>query len=83
MFQAGPQPKFKGQEQDAPGLECEMDPLPDYGLESYRGTGKLQDKIAVITGTTPIITLVCLIIEKRLLRWRFRYWTCCCFSICT
>ena len=64
MFQAGPHPKFKGQEQDAPGLECEMDPLPDYGLESYRVTGKLQDKIAVITGTTPIITLVCSILKN-------------------
>ena len=27
-----------------------MDPLPDYGLDSYKGTGKLQDKVAVITG---------------------------------
>ena len=50
MFQAGPQPKFKPQEQDAPGLEHKMDPLPDYGLDSYKGSGKLQDKVAVITG---------------------------------
>jgi hypothetical protein len=28
-----------------------MDPLPDYGLDSYKGSGKLQDKVAVITGT--------------------------------
>jgi hypothetical protein len=27
-----------------------MDPLPDYGLDSYKGSGKLQDKVAVITG---------------------------------
>jgi hypothetical protein len=27
-----------------------MDPTPDYGLDSYKGSGKLQDKIAVITG---------------------------------
>jgi len=50
VFQAGPQPKFKPQEQDPPGLEYKMDPLPDYGLDSYKGSGKLQDKVAVITG---------------------------------
>jgi hypothetical protein len=27
-----------------------MDPIPDYGLDSYKGSGKLQDKVAVITG---------------------------------
>jgi hypothetical protein len=27
-----------------------MNPLPDYGLDSYKGSGKLQDKVAVITG---------------------------------
>lgn len=50
FLQAGPQPKFKPQEQDWPGYEHKMDPAPDYGLDSYKGSGKLQDKIAVITG---------------------------------
>ena len=27
-----------------------MDPKPDYGYDSYRGTGKLEDKVALITG---------------------------------
>jgi NAD(P)-dependent dehydrogenase (short-subunit alcohol dehydrogenase family) len=27
-----------------------MDPKPDYGYTSYNGTGKLQGKIAIITG---------------------------------
>jgi len=49
-MKAGPQPKFKPQEQDSPGFEHKMDPLPDYGLDSYKGSGKLQDKVAVITG---------------------------------
>ncbi|CAF1195114.1 unnamed protein product [Adineta ricciae] len=49
-MKAGPQPKFKPQEQDSPGFESKMDPLPDYGLDSYKGSGKLQDKVAVITG---------------------------------
>jgi NAD(P)-dependent dehydrogenase (short-subunit alcohol dehydrogenase family) len=41
---------FPEQQQDLPGLESEMDPKPDYGESSYRGSGKLQGKAAVITG---------------------------------
>jgi NAD(P)-dependent dehydrogenase (short-subunit alcohol dehydrogenase family) len=48
--QAGPQPPFPEQEQEPPGLESEMEPRPDYGEESYRGTGKLADKVALVTG---------------------------------
>ena len=46
----GPQPPFPEQEQEPVGLESEMEPRPDYGEESYRGSGKLQGKAAVITG---------------------------------
>lgn len=28
-----------------------MDPQPDFGYTSYNGTGKLQGKVAIITGT--------------------------------
>jgi NAD(P)-dependent dehydrogenase (short-subunit alcohol dehydrogenase family) len=42
-------PPFPEQEQE-PGLESEMEPRPDYGEESYRGSGKLEGKAAVITG---------------------------------
>lgn len=45
-----PQPPFPEQKQEYPGLESEMTPQPDYGLESYRGMGRLQDRVAVITG---------------------------------
>ena len=38
------------QQQDVPGLQSKMDPVPDCGETSYRGSGKLQDKVAVITG---------------------------------
>ncbi|MBO6667599.1 SDR family oxidoreductase [Parvibaculum sp.] len=39
-----------GQEQDhQPGSEAEMDPPPDYGPR-YPGSGRLKDKVAVITG---------------------------------
>jgi NAD(P)-dependent dehydrogenase (short-subunit alcohol dehydrogenase family) len=47
---AGPKPPFPQQEQEPVGLESEMEPRPDYGEESYRGSGKLQGKAAVITG---------------------------------
>ncbi|HYH07470.1 MAG TPA: SDR family oxidoreductase [Thermoanaerobaculia bacterium] len=40
----------KAQQQDAPGVEQEMTPKPDHGEESYRGSGKLEGKVAVITG---------------------------------
>lgn len=46
----GPKPPFPEQQQEAPGLESEMDPRPDYGRQSYRGTGRLKGKAAVITG---------------------------------
>ena len=48
--EAGPKPPFPEQEQEPVGLESEMEPKPDYGEESYRGSGKLQGKAAVITG---------------------------------
>src|SRR5215216_1790976 len=38
------------QEQEVPGTQSEMTPVPDCGEESYKGSGKLTDKIAVITG---------------------------------
>jgi NAD(P)-dependent dehydrogenase (short-subunit alcohol dehydrogenase family) len=43
-------PPFPKQEQEPVGLESEMQPQPDYGEESYRGSGKLEGKAAVITG---------------------------------
>jgi NAD(P)-dependent dehydrogenase (short-subunit alcohol dehydrogenase family) len=38
------------QQQSPPGSTAEMDPRPDHGEESYRGTGRLAGKAAVITG---------------------------------
>ncbi len=38
------------QEQKYPGLECEMDPQPLVIRDSYKGTGKLEGKVAIITG---------------------------------
>jgi NAD(P)-dependent dehydrogenase (short-subunit alcohol dehydrogenase family) len=38
------------QEQRPPGTEGEMEPRPDHGEHSYRGSGRLAGKVAVITG---------------------------------
>src|SRR4051812_5901635 len=46
----GPKPPHPSKQQEPPGLESEMDPKPDYGEESYKGSGKLTGKAAVITG---------------------------------
>ncbi|AIS02124.1 SDR family oxidoreductase [Streptomyces glaucescens] len=45
-----PQPDFPDQEQPHPGWTGPMDPPPDHGEESYRGSGRLTDRKAVITG---------------------------------
>jgi NAD(P)-dependent dehydrogenase (short-subunit alcohol dehydrogenase family) len=38
------------QQQEVPGVQSKMTPVPDCGEKSYQGSGKLTDKIAVITG---------------------------------
>jgi NAD(P)-dependent dehydrogenase (short-subunit alcohol dehydrogenase family) len=45
-----PSPPFPKQHQDAPGLESELDPKPRYQADAYQAAGKLQGKIALITG---------------------------------
>ena len=44
------QPPFTEQKQSTPGVESEMSPRPDYGERTYRGSGKLTGKKALITG---------------------------------
>lgn len=38
------------QQSKTPGREQPMNPKPDHGESSYRGSGKLKDKVAIITG---------------------------------
>lgn len=45
-----PEPPFPRQTQPMPGLTAEMKPVPDHGEESYKGSGRLEAKRAVITG---------------------------------
>ncbi|MDB5652672.1 MAG: NAD(P)-dependent oxidoreductase [Tardiphaga sp.] len=45
-----PQPPYKKQSQKWPGLASEMDPVPDHGEKSYKGSGRLAGRKALITG---------------------------------
>lgn len=45
-----PKPPFKEQMQPWPGLAGKMDPRPDHGEKSYKGSGRLKGRKALITG---------------------------------
>jgi NAD(P)-dependent dehydrogenase (short-subunit alcohol dehydrogenase family) len=45
-----PKPPFKGQEQPWPGLASKMEPPPDHGEKSYKGSGRLLGRKALVTG---------------------------------
>jgi len=45
-----PEPPFPAQQQTMPGVTDKMNPRPDHGETSYKGSGKLQGKVAIITG---------------------------------
>ena len=49
--EVGTKPPHKDQQKiETPGKTSEMNPKPDHGEESYTGLGRLEDKVAVITG---------------------------------
>ncbi|WP_027516521.1 SDR family oxidoreductase [Bradyrhizobium sp. WSM1417] len=45
-----PKPPFKKQSQPWPGLAGKMEPPPDHGETSYKGSGRLAGRKALITG---------------------------------
>jgi NAD(P)-dependent dehydrogenase (short-subunit alcohol dehydrogenase family) len=45
-----PTPPFPSQSQPWPGLAGKMEPRPDHGEASYRGSGRLDGRKALITG---------------------------------
>lgn len=45
-----PEPPFRKQTQPWPGLAGQMDPKPDHGETSYKGSGRLAGRKALITG---------------------------------
>lgn len=42
--------EYPKQYQEPPAVQGEMSPVPDCGEESYKGTGKLKDRKALVTG---------------------------------
>ena len=45
-----PKPPFAKQEQPWPGLASRMDPRPDHGETTYKGSGRLAGRKALVTG---------------------------------
>jgi NAD(P)-dependent dehydrogenase (short-subunit alcohol dehydrogenase family) len=45
-----PKPPFPKQKQPMPGFTKKMEPVPDHGERSYKGSGRLAGKKAIITG---------------------------------
>jgi NAD(P)-dependent dehydrogenase (short-subunit alcohol dehydrogenase family) len=45
-----PKPPFPAQHQKRPGLEKKMTPRPKFEAPSYKGSGKLDGRVALITG---------------------------------
>jgi NAD(P)-dependent dehydrogenase (short-subunit alcohol dehydrogenase family) len=45
-----PKPPFEVQQQPWPGLASKMNPRPDHGETSYKGSGRLRGRKALITG---------------------------------
>ncbi len=45
-----PEPPLPKQHQQKPGIEAELEPRPQYEAPGYRGSGKLEGKVALITG---------------------------------
>lgn len=48
--QKQPEPKMPEQHLEKPGLESDLRPRPEYQAPTYRGSGRLQDQVALITG---------------------------------
>lgn len=45
-----PVPPFPPQQLEKPGVEADLDPQPLYDAPYYKGSGKLEGKVALITG---------------------------------
>lgn len=45
-----PKPGKNEKPQEYPGIEAQMVTKPDYGKDSYTGSGRLEGKVAIVTG---------------------------------
>ncbi|HJU91003.1 MAG TPA: SDR family oxidoreductase [Gemmatimonadaceae bacterium] len=50
MHEREPKPPFPPQHQKRPGIEAKIEPRPRYKAPTYRPAGKLEGKIALVTG---------------------------------
>ncbi len=50
QMKSEPKPPFREQHQQRPGLERNLDPQPRWRASRYRSAGKLEGKVALITG---------------------------------
>lgn len=50
QMQDQPKPPFARQKQEPPGIEADLDPKPRYQARRYKAAGKLEGKVALITG---------------------------------
>ena len=50
QVQNQPKPPFPAQHQPKPGIESQLTPRPEYQAPAYRAAGKLQGKVALVTG---------------------------------
>src|SRR3989440_7094810 len=48
--QEEPKSPMPAQHQEKPGIESKIEPRPKYEAPLYRGSGKLRDRVALITG---------------------------------
>jgi NAD(P)-dependent dehydrogenase (short-subunit alcohol dehydrogenase family) len=48
--QPEPKPPFPEQHQEKPGIEGKMKPRPRYEAPLYKGSGKMEDRVAIVTG---------------------------------
>ncbi len=48
--QQQPVSPLPAQHQEKPGIEARMTPRPEYAAPLYRGSGKLEGKVAIVTG---------------------------------
>lgn len=46
-----PNPPMPKQDQQPPGVTADMSPKPDHGEHTYKGSGRLAGKVAIITGS--------------------------------
>jgi NAD(P)-dependent dehydrogenase (short-subunit alcohol dehydrogenase family) len=49
-MQSEPKPPFKEQKLEKPGIEAELTPRPKYYASNYKPAGKLEGKVALVTG---------------------------------